>query len=454
MSVDWVLFCVGLVLILGTGVFVAAEFAMVNLDRSELEARATRGERGLSIVISGLKRTSTHLSSAQLGITLTTLLTGFIMEPAVATIVLPWLDGLSWSSESMHSLATIISVVFATVLSMIFGELIPKNFALAVPLRMAKIVMPLQVGFTALFRPVVWMLNSSANWLLRAVGIEPREELSAARSADELASLVRRSAEAGMLESDTATLLNRTLAFGELTASDVMTPRPRMAALNASDPTRAVLDLSRTTGFSRFPVIDETLDDVVGIVHVKYAMSLPRDKRDEVPVSALMMTEPLRVPETMQLDALMTELRGQGYQLAIVVDEYGGTAGIATLEDLVEELVGEVSDEHDKSRAGIVTARGVVTFPGVLRPDQVKAQIGIEIPDEGPYETVAGYVMSELGHVPKDGDVVNTEHGTLTVVRMDGRRIDRLRFTPTPVVEAGGKDSAGKDSTAKAGDSK
>ncbi len=427
------MFGVGLLLVLGTGVFVAAEFAMVNLDRSDLESRASKGERGLGLVIRGLRRTSTHLSSAQLGITLTTLLTGFIMEPAVVTIMTPWFEGVNWSAESIHTLATVVAVTFATVLSMIIGELIPKNFALAIPLRTAKLVMPLQMGFTTLFRPVVWALNSSANKILRAVGIEPKEELSAARSADELASLVRRSARAGMLEEDTATLLNRTLAFNELTASDVMTPRPRMAALNASDPTRAVLELSRTTGFSRFPVIDETLDDVVGIVHVKYALALPRDKRDEVPVSALMMSEPLRVPETMQLDALMTELRGRGYQLAIVVDEYGGTAGIATLEDLVEELVGEVSDEHDKSRVGIVSARGVVTFPGVLRPDEVKERIGLEIPDEGPYETVAGFVMSELGVVPKVGDEVTTTEGTLAVVRMEGRRIDRIRFTPTPV---------------------
>lgn len=427
------MFGVGLLLVLGTGVFVAAEFAMVNLDRSDLESRASKGERGLGLVIRGLRRTSTHLSSAQLGITLTTLLTGFIMEPAVVTIMTPWFEGVNWSAESIQTLATVVAVTFATVLSMIIGELIPKNFALAIPLRTAKLVMPLQMGFTTLFRPVVWALNSSANKILRAVGIEPKEELSAARSADELASLVRRSARAGMLEEDTATLLNRTLAFNELTASDVMTPRPRMAALNASDPTRAVLELSRTTGFSRFPVIDETLDDVVGIVHVKYALALPRDKRAEVPVSALMTSEPLRVPETMQLDALMTELRGRGYQLAIVVDEYGGTAGIATLEDLVEELVGEVSDEHDKSRVGIVSARGVVTFPGVLRPDEVKERIGLEIPDEGPYETVAGFVMSELGVVPKVGDEVTTTEGTLAVVRMEGRRIDRIRFTPTPV---------------------
>jgi CBS domain containing-hemolysin-like protein len=322
-------------------------------------------------------------------------------------------------------------------MSMIVGELIPKNFAIAVPLRTAKLVVPFQLAFTVIFRPVVWVLNGSANGVLRAVGITPREELSAARSADELASLVRRSAEAGVLEEDTATLLGRTLAFSELTASDVMTPRPRMAALNAADPTRSVLELARSTGFSRFPVIDETLDDVVGIVHVKYALSLPREKREEVPVSALMMSEPLRVPETMQLDALMTELRGRGYQMAIVVDEYGGTAGIATLEDLVEELVGEVSDEHDKSRAGIVSMRGIVTFPGDLRPDEVRAQIGLIIPEDGPYETVAGFIMSELGTVPKVDDEITTEQGTLRVMRMDGRRIDRIRFTPSAAATEG-----------------
>lgn len=436
MSAEWVWFCVGLVLILGTGIFVSAEFALVSLDRAELEARRSRGERGLRLVISGLRRTSTHLSSAQLGITLTTLLTGFIMEPTVVTIVSPWLRSWNLSETALHSIATVIAVVFATAMSMIVGELIPKNFAIAVPLRTAQLVVPFQLAFTWIFRPVVWVLNGSANGVLRAVGITPREELSAARSADELASLVRRSAEAGVLEEDTATLLGRTLAFSELTASDVMTPRPRMAALNAGDPTRAVLELARSTGFSRFPVIDETLDDVVGIVHVKYALSLPREKRDDVPVSALMMSEPLRVPEMMQLDALMTELRGRGYQMAIVVDEYGGTAGIATLEDLVEELVGEVSDEHDKSRAGIVSMRGVVTFPGVLRPDEVRTQIGLIIPEDGPYETVAGFIMSELGTVPKVDDEITTEQGTLRVMRMDGRRIDRIRFTPsTPETE-------------------
>jgi CBS domain containing-hemolysin-like protein len=275
-------------------------------------------------------------------------------------------------------------------------------------------------------------LNNSANAVLRAFGVEPKEELSGARTAEELSSLVRRSASAGLLEADTATLLNRTLAFSGHTASDVMTPRLRIASVRRSDPAQAVLDLARKTGLSRFPVVDEGVDDVVGFVHVKQAIGVPRSRRANVPVSAL-QTDALRVPETMKLDTLLGELRGRGYQMAVVVDEYGGTSGIATLEDLVEELIGEVADEHDRARAGIVRGRDSVTFPGILRPDELAERAGISVPDDGPYETVAGYVMDELGRLPVVGDEVLVDGGTLRVERLDGRRIDRIRFTPDPV---------------------
>jgi CBS domain containing-hemolysin-like protein len=329
---EWIFFGIGVILTIGTGFFVAAEFALVNLDRPELEARKLRGERGLGLTISALKITSTHLSSAQLGITLTTLLTGFTMEPAISSLLRRPLTSLGLADGVVVVVAATLAIVLATILSMIVGELIPKNFALAIPARTAKVVMPFQVLFTTVFRPAIVLLNRAANAVLRASGIEPKEELSGARSPEELASLVRRSALAGLLEKDTATLLSRTLAFSERTASDVMTPRLRLATLEPGDSARAVLDLARTTGYSRFPVVGEDgLDDVRGIVHVKSAMAVPRERRAEVPVSAL-MGEPLRVPETMPLDALLTELRGRGFQLAIVVDEYGGTAGIATLE--------------------------------------------------------------------------------------------------------------------------
>ena len=425
----------GILMIVGTGFFVASEFALVNLDRSDLEVRQSRGERRLGPTISALKRTSTHLSSAQLGITLTTLLTGYTLEPVFSKVLAPPLATLGLPATAISVVATIVAVTIATLLSMIIGELIPKNFALAVPRATAKVVIPFQIAFTAVFRPAVSLLHNSANGILRMMGVEPREELSGARTAEELASLLRRSAKEGSLKRDTATLLARTLAFSTHTAQDVMTPRPRVASVDRTDSAQEVIDLASRTGFSRFPVIDDGIDDVVGLVHVKQAVAVPREKRADVPVSAL-QSDALRVPETMKLDSLLAELRGRGYQMAVVVDEYGGTAGVATLEDLVEELVGEVSDEHDRTKPDVVRSRDWLTFPGILRPDELLERSGVSVPEDGPYETVAGWLMSELGKLPVVGDVIEIEAGSFRIDRLDGRRIDRVRFTPRPPVVA------------------
>lgn len=424
----------GLILTVGTGLFVASEFALVNLDRADLEARRDRGETRLHLTISALKITSTHLSSAQLGITLTTLLTGYTIEPALSSLLRGPLTSIGLPVDLVPAFGTTIAIVTATLVSMVIGELVPKNFALALPIQTARLVIPFQTVFTTVFKPAVLVLNNSANGLLRAIGIEPKEELSGARTAEELSSLVRRSASAGLLEKDTATLLHRTLLFSGHTASDVMTPRPRVASIHRTDSAQAVIDLTRATGYSRFPVVDESVDDVVGIVHVKQAVAVPRARRADVPVSAL-QTDPVRVPETMKLDDLLSELRGRGYQMAIVVDEYGGTAGVVTLEDLVEELVGEVADEHDRARAGVVRSPDSLTFPGMLRPDELLERTSVVVPEQGPYETVAGFVMSELGRLPVIGDRVPVSGGFLTVERLEGRRIDRLRFTPEAVPE-------------------
>ncbi|KAA9153308.1 HlyC/CorC family transporter [Microbacterium lushaniae] len=428
---DYVMLGVGLLLTVGTGLFVASEFALVNLDRADLEARQAAGESRLALTISALRITSTHLSSAQLGITLTTLLTGYTMEPAISNLLRPVFTAWGWPEGVVAPLATFIGVAFATVLSMILGELVPKNFALAIPRQTAKLVMPFQVAFTTVFRPAVAVLNGSANGILRSFGVEPKEELSGARTAEELSSLVRRSASAGVLEKDTASLLDRSLTFSRLSAADVMTPRPTVHALAADDTVEDVVQLAMRTGHSRFPVYQESMDDIVGIVHLKAAVAVPRARRADVPAAAI-ATEPLRVPETVHLDALVAELRARGYQMAIVVDEYGGTAGVVTLEDLVEEIVGEVLDEHDRSRAGVVRVAGSVSFPGDLRPDEALDRAGVKVPEGEVYDTVGGYIMSVLERIPAVGDEVPTEDGVLTVQRMDGRRIDRVRFTATP----------------------
>ncbi|MBP1327386.1 CBS domain containing-hemolysin-like protein [Leucobacter exalbidus] len=430
---DWVLLVIGIVLTAGTGIFVAAEFSLVALDRQDLERRRAGGERGLDGVIRGLSRTSTHLSSAQLGITLTTLLAGYTLEPALSAYLDAPLGALGVPAELRRTISAPIAVVIATVFSMIAGELVPKNFALAKPLTTARFVMPAQAAFTSTFKPAVNLLNGSANGILRGIGIEPKEEISGARSAEELSSLVRHSASAGLLEADTATLLGRTLRFAELTAGDVMTPRLKVESLHRLETAQDVLELSGRSGFSRFPVIDEDRDDVVGVVHVKQAVSVPRAKRVDVPVAAL-AEEAVRVPETIRLDQLLEDLRGNGFQLAIVVDEYGGTAGIVTLEDLVEEIVGEVSDEHDRAAAGVVGTAEQMTFPADLRPDELAEQTGIEVPEDDEYDTIAGYVLSKLGRMPLAGDeVALPDGGMLRVERLEGRRISRLRFTSEPL---------------------
>ena len=445
---DVIALILGILLTFGTGVFVAAEFSLVALDRHELERRRDAGERGLDRVIRAMKQTSTHLSSAQLGITLTTLLAGFLLEPTLSA----WLDGpigaLGVPESLRRAITAPVAVALATLFSMVVGELVPKNFALAKPLGTARFVVPMQAAFTAVFKPAVLVLNGSANGVLRSIGIEPKEELSGARTAEELSSLVRHSASAGLLEADTATLLDRTLRFSELTAADVMTPRLKVESVQRLEPAQAVLEIAGRTGFSRFPVIDEDRDDVVGVVHVKQAVSVPREKRGEVPAAAL-AEEAMRVPETMRLDQLLGELRASGYQLALVVDEYGGTAGIVTLEDLVEELVGEVADEHDRAQAGVVGTASELTFPADLRPDEVRDRTGIEIPEHDSYDTVAGYVLQQLERIPVVGEeVLLPEGGRLRVERMEGRRIARLRyFAPVPVIET---DASGENGEVRA----
>lgn len=429
---DYVMLGVGLLLTIGTGLFVASEFALVNLDRADLEARREAGETRLSLTISALRITSTHLSSAQLGITLTTLLTGYTMEPAISNLLRPVFAAWGMPEALVSPVAVVVAISVATIFSMIIGELVPKNFALAVPRQTAKLVIPFQIAFTTVFRPAIRMLNGSANGVLRALGVEPKEELSGARTAEELSSLVRRSASAGVLEKDTASLLDRSLRFSRLTAADVMTPRPSIHAVAAGDSAEDVVQLARRTGHSRFPVYDDSMDDITGIVHLKAAIGVPRDRRADVPAAAL-STEPLRVPEAVHLDALVAELRARGYQMAVVVDEYGGTAGVVTLEDLVEEIVGEVLDEHDRRRAGVVRSGDSILLPGDLRPDEVRDRTGILIPEGEVYDTVGGYIMSVLERIPAVGDRVSIDDGQLEVHRMDGRRVDRVRFTPSPV---------------------
>jgi CBS domain containing-hemolysin-like protein len=426
---EWIMLGIGLVLTVGTGFFVASEFALVNLDRNDLEARHARGEKRLTPTINALKITSTHLSGAQLGITLTTLLTGYTFEPAISSMLSGPLKAAGLPEAVIPGVGAVVGIFIATVFSMVIGELVPKNFALALPLKTAKLVVPFQTLFTTVFKPVILLFNNTANGIIRSFGIEPKEELSGARSAEELSSLVRRSALEGVLDLDHAVLLHRTLKFSDHSAADVMTPRVRMTAVNADDTAEQIVALATTTGYSRFPVIGRDRDEVLGVLHVKQAFAVALAGRAGVTASELMI-DPLRVPESMAVDSLLVLLRKQGLQVAIVSDEHGGTAGIVTLEDLVEEIVGELEDEHDRARTGVVRTGRSITFDASLRPDELLDRTGIAVPDGEEYDTLAGFVTDQLDRIPELGDEVSIDDGTLRVERVVGTHVERIRFTP------------------------
>jgi CBS domain containing-hemolysin-like protein len=443
---EWIMLGVGLLLTLGTGLFVASEFALVNLDRHDLEQRADRGEQRLGPTIRALRITSTHLSSAQLGITLTTLLTGYTLEPAISTLLREPLTALGLPRAGVRGVGAAVGLTLATLFSMVIGELVPKNFAIAVPLATAKMVVPFQAAFTAAFKPAVLVLNNTANAIIRSLGVEPKEELSGARSADELTYLIRHSATAGLLEKDDATLLDRTLRFSGYDASEVMTPRVRMTSVHVEDTAADVVAVSAATGFSRMPVIEDGPDDILGLVHVKKAFAVAPHLRETTSARDLMF-EPTRVPETLGADALLSLLRAEGLQMAVVTDEYGGTAGLVTLEDLVEEIVGELEDEHDRAHSGITRRGRSISFDASWRPDELLDRTGIEVPRDEDYETVAGYVMARLEHMPELGDEVNVPAGTLRVERMDGTRIARIRFIPNAAASTATQGSPGPEET-------
>jgi CBS domain containing-hemolysin-like protein len=437
-----------------TAIFVAAEFSLTSLERSQVENHlAEVDDRRAKIVQRAHRNLSFELSGAQLGITITTLITGYLSEPAIATLISPVFEDLGLSPGAAGGTASIIALVVATGLSMTFGELVPKNLAIARPLGTARMVAGLQSGFSRIFSFFITGLNGSANWVVRRLGIEPAEELRSARSPQELGSLVTTSAAQGTLDEGTAEVMARSLRVGERRADELMTPRVRVASLSQDATVDDLIAATVRTGFSRFPVVDRDLDDIRGVVHVKQAFSEPRARRGTTKLRNLMRT-PTTVPDSLDGDELLDRLRGAGLQMALVVDEYGGTAGIVTLEDLVEEIVGDVRDEHDRGEAARVRGEGPDTWivSGMLRPDELEEVVGWAFPENEVYETLAGFLLAELGRIPSVGDTVTTDDGTtLVVTRMVRRRIADVRIDRPAGSSVGSgpdereQDAAGRD---------
>ena len=423
------LLLVAILLSLLCGAFVAAEFSLTTVERGELERAAERGERGAAGALKAVRNLTFQLSGAQLGITVTNLVVGMLSEPSIAALISGPLESLGISHSASKSVALVLGTALSTVFLMVVGELVPKNWAISSPLSVAKRVGNAQRWFSAAFRPFISHLNNTANHVVRAFGLEPAEELASARGPQELAALARHSAREGALEPDTAELFVRTLNLADLTAENVMTPRVQVVALDAQATCEDVANATRATGLSRFPVFRGNLDEVVGTVHIKDVLAVPADRRARFPLSEV-MREPLLVPESLTVDRLLDRLSGKR-TMAVVIDEYGGTAGVATLEDIVEEVVGEVRDEHDPHETPDLAPAGadddgrtLYSADGAARMDQL-ARVGLRAP-EGPYETLAGLVANELGRIPEVGDVVEVAGWRIDVVDASGRRAARL----------------------------
>jgi CBS domain containing-hemolysin-like protein len=412
--------------VLGTAFFVAVEFALVAVDRARVSRRAAEGDRRAHQLSGLLRRLSFELSGAQLGITVTSVVLGFLAEPAVADL-LP--GALSRGARIA------IALLLATVFQMVVGELIPKGIAIARPERTAWALTPAAVAYSRVFGPVIRLFNAAADWTTRRLGVEPAQELASVRSLDELEYLIRSSGEGGTLNPESYSVLRRAMRFGSKTAADALVPRVDVEWLTTEASAADLVATSLRTGHSRFPVCRDDLDDVAGVVHVKDVYRVPYARRPDTSVSTI-ATEAFVVPETADLADLLARFRQLGTHLAVVVDEYGGTAGVLTLEDVLEELVGEIEDEYDPRPQPLshILPAGVFELPGTLHPDEVYEACGLRLPD-GPYETLAGFVLAELGAIPLPGARLVRDGWTIEVTEMDRLRIATVRLVAPDDVE-------------------
>ncbi|MFD6323958.1 hemolysin family protein [Streptomyces sp. NPDC058442] len=462
MTTPLLLLAAAFLLILANGFFVAAESGLVTVERPDAERAAADGDRRAHRVVESLKELPFQLSGTQLGITLTSLVVGMLAEPALAGLLRGPFTGTGLPEGAVSTIAVVVGVLLASAVQTVIGELVPRNWAVSRPLQVARFAAGPQQVFARLFRPVIAGVSAVSDRVVRTLGVEPAAEPASARTRGELVFLARHSARAGALAQGTADLFVRTLSLGELTAQHVMTPRVRVSALQSTATVEDVVNLTRATGLSRFPVHTERIDEVVGMAHLKDALAVPPRDRLRTPVGDIARPA-LLVPETLPVRPLLTRLRGE-QPIAVVVDEYGGTAGVVTLEDIVEEIVGEIWDEHDghgeygerdghgeRGECGecgefLGGAPEPVAAPpedgrpawdvdGSVRVDTL-LRIGLDVPD-GPYETVAGLVADLLGRIPAVGDHAELPGWRLSVRRVGHYRAERVRLVeaaPPPLV--------------------
>ncbi|PRX92317.1 hemolysin family protein [Allonocardiopsis opalescens] len=389
-----------------TGYFVAQEFAYVAVDRARLRTAAARGDATAARALAITDRLSFTLSAAQFGITVTALLVGYVAEPLIGEGIADLLAAAGLPVGLAPGAGLVLALLFATVVQMVLGELFPKNAAIARPEPLARALSASTAVYLRVVGPVVWLFDTASERFLRLIGVEPVGELQHAATPRELARIVSDSRDSGDLPLELSTLLDRTLDFYHRTAEHAMTPRPHVEAIDAGEPVVRVIDLL-ASGHSRFPVVGAGVDDIVGVVCIRDVLALTDEQRRTLRVEEV-ARPPLPVPTSLPLTALLDELNGHNEQFACVVDEYGGLAGVITLEDIAEELVGEIADEHDTEGEPTATGDGSWVLPGSTHIDEVERMTSVALP-EGDYETIGGLAIARLQRLPQPGDHVEID---------------------------------------------
>jgi len=424
-SVIWRIVVV-LGLVLANAFFVAAEFALVAVRRSRIEQRASEGDRGARIVRTALADLDRYISATQLGITLASLALGWYGEESLASLI-DWMltgVGLSAPTKVVHgSSALIVAFIIITFLHIVLGELAPKSIALVAPEPVSRWITPPLAIFVRLTSPVVWVLNGAASLVLRPFGVHAPSDARHVHSPEELRLLVMQSRAHGALDETDTAMLAGVFDFHAKRVRDVMRPRTEIVAVALDADEQGIWRVMREERYSRYPVYEETLDDVVGVLLAKDVWL----KDPALPFSvATLMRKPLYVPDNRPAERVLDDLRRTRAHMAVVLDEYGGTAGIVTLEDLVEEVIGDINDEYDLATRSAIEMEGVLELTGSMSLVDVRSDYQIPIPD-GDWTTLGGYTFATLGRLPRVGDRAPFPGGELEIVAMNGRRVAAVR---------------------------
>ncbi|HUF95245.1 MAG TPA: hemolysin family protein [Acidimicrobiia bacterium] len=412
-------------LLIANGFFVAAEFAYITARRNVLEQ--TSGPSA-QIAVKLNRDLSLTLAGAQLGITMASLVLGAVAEPAIAGFLEAGLGLTALPENVIHGIALGIALMIVVFLHMVIGEMAPKNIAISRPERSAVVLALPFRAFMFIFRPLIWLLNGVANGVLRIFGVRPADALDVGHSAEDLAMVIGAGQEEGVIGEFAHNLLTGAIDFTERDVSVAMTPRPDVVAANINEPVSEILEIMKSTGHSRIPVHTGDLDEIRGFVHIKDLIAIDTASLGRS-VDPDLIREALAVPEMARIQSVLTEMRRSRSHIGIVVDEHGSTAGIITMEDIAEELVGEITDEHDPEEQTVqVNPDGSIMTTGTLRIEDL-AELGVDLP-EGEYGTVGGYMMDRLGRVPRRGDLVETDSWKLQVRSTQGRRVGEVAITP------------------------